>query len=325
MLKVLFVCEMWAECNPEHGPSNAHHNFIGSFMATSLGAVETFFFDEHVRCTGTRCDAALLQTVCVTCPDLVFVSPVRGSDLNPLPATLAAIRANSQAKVVTLHGDTHDDAGVAFAEEFAPAVDRIIVQDSYSRYPLRANDPGKYIAAWTPQDPRIFFRDNGPRPVDVSFLGSVARYPDRKRALGMLEAAGIDVDCGGGQSEMVLTIEDYATALRRAKLVINFAHPVFEAPTFQCKGRTVEATLSGALLLEQANPETEHWLTPGRHFVAFADERDLVDKTRHYLAHEDERAAIAEAGHLHAAAHLSADAYWRRLFEEVLPTVAAAW
>jgi hypothetical protein len=324
MPKVLFVCETWAECNPTHGPSNAHHNFIGSLAATGLAAIETFFFDEHAQNTGTRCDGALLERARAVRPDLVFVTPVRGSDLNPLPATLALIRAETRARVATLHGDTHDDAGVAFAEEFAPTVDRLIVQDNYSRYSLRARDPKQYFAAWTPQDPRIFFANSGPRTTDVSFQGSVARYPDRKRALGLLEAAGIAVDRGGGQVESKLSIEAYAAELRRARIVVNFAHPVFEAPTFQCKGRTVEATLSGALLFEQANPETDRWMTAGRHFIAFDDERDLVEKARHYLAHEDERAALAEAGCAHAQRHLSAEAYWRRLFAEVLPRVVLA-
>ncbi len=324
MPKVLFVCETWAECNPAHGPSNAHHNFIGSLAATGLGAIETFFFDEHVRRTGARCDAALMEKARTVRPDLIFFTPVRGSDVNPLPATFALLRAESRARVISLHGDTHDDAGVAFAEEYAPAVDRVVVQDSYSRYPLRAQDPAMYLAAWTPQDPRIFFPGKSPRTVDVSFQGSVARYPDRKRALGLLEAAGIAVDRGGGQAESTLSIEAYAAELRRARIVVNFARPVFEAPTFQCKGRTVEATLSGALLFEQANPETMRWLTPGKHFVAFEDERDLVEKVRYYLAHEDERAAIGAAGCAHAVSHLSADSYWRRLFAEVLPESAAA-
>lgn len=324
MPKVLFVCETWAECNPAHGPSNAHHNFIGSLAATGLGAIETFFFDEHVRQTGTRCDAALLEKARAVRPDLVFLTPVRGSDLNPLPATLALIRAETGARIVTLHGDTHDDRGVAFAEEFAPAVDRVIVQDNYSRYPQRARDPQQYFAAWTPQDPSLFYRGTSARPVGVSFLGSIVRYPDRKRALAMLEAAGIAVDRGGGQSEMALSIADYAATLRRAKIVLNFAHPVFEAPTFQCKGRTIEATLSGALLFEQANPETERWMTAGRHFIAFDDERDLVAKARHYLEHEDERAALADAGSTHAHRYLTAEAYWRRLFAEVLPEAALA-
>ena len=88
---------------------------------------------------------------------------------------------------------------------------------------------------------------------------------------------------------------------------------------FQCKGRVIEATLSGALLFEQENPETERWLKSGTHYVSFGDERDLLDKVKYYLAHEDERAALAQAGHRHAAQKLSADVYWRNVIAAATP------
>jgi hypothetical protein len=301
--KVLFVCEKWAECDPAHGPSNAHHNFIGSFVASGAGPHESFFFDEHVWRTKEPCDTALLARVRASQPDLIFVTPVRGSDLNPTRDTIARLRRETGARVVVLNGDTCDEAGVRWCENFAPVVDRIIVQDCYSLYPMSVRDPSKYLALWTPLDPALFYRGTGERSIDVSFLGSIARYPDRKRAIGVLAEAGIPVTQGGGQAEGALSVADYAAILRRSKIVLNFARAVFEAPQFQCKGRVVEAALSGALLIEQANPETEHWLTPGEHYAAFGDERDLVDVVRYYLAHEND--------------------YWRRVLDEIVAPVRA--
>ena len=318
-LNILFVAEKWAECDPTHGLSNAHHNFIGSFRATGLGTAHTFFFDEHVVQTGTRCDDALVELVGSLRPDLIFATPVRGTDINPSPLTLALLRAGNGPRVVMLNGDTYDDAGVRWTESFAPAVDRVVVQDCYSDYPVRVRDPSKYLDAWTPQDPTLYFAATDDRPIDVSFIGSVANYPDRKRALGALAAAGIDVTRGGGQAEGALSMEDYAAALRRSKIVLNFARPTFEHPVFQCKGRTIEATLCGALLFEQANPETARWLTPDVHYVAFENERDLVTKVSRFLLNGAQRLAIAQAGHLHAERTLSADAYWRRIVSAVLP------
>jgi hypothetical protein len=320
---ILFVTEKWAECDPTHGLSNAHHNFIGSFRATGLGTAHTFFFDEHVATTGARCDEALIDLAGALRPDLIFVTPVRGTDVNPAPLTLALLRAGTGPKVVMLNGDTYDDAGVRWTESFAPAVDTVVVQDCYSHYPARVADPAKYLAAWTPQDPALYFSSDDERPIDVSFIGSVANYPDRKRALGALAAAGIDVTRGGGQAEAALSMEDYAAILRHSKIVLNFARPVFEHPVFQCKGRTIEATLSGALLFEQANPETARWLTPNVHYVAFENERDLVTKVGRFLANGAERLTIAHAGRLHAEKNLSAHAYWRRILSAVLPETVA--
>lgn len=318
MPKILFVCERWAECDPTHGPSNAHHNFIGSFRASGLGECTTFFFDEHAWTTKQRCDSALLEACRTFQPDLVFITPVRGTDLNPTLETLSRLREEFGARIVMLNGDTADEAGVAWCERFAPVVDRVIVQDCYSLYPSRVRDPVRYIALWTPQDPTVFYRGTGARTLAVTFLGSVARYPDRKRALGLLMADGVDVTQGGGQAETALAIDDYAAILRRSKITINFAKPVFEAPMFQCKGRVIEATLSGALLFEQANAETARWLTAGVHFVAFENERDLLEKVRHYLAHDDERTAIAAAGTDHAERTLSARVYWQRVLDAAL-------
>jgi hypothetical protein len=169
----------------------------------------------------------------------------------------------------------------------------------------------------------LYFSSDDERPIDVSFIGSVANDPDRKRALGALAAAGIDVTRGGGQAEAALSMEDYAAILRHSKIVLNFARPVFEHPVFQCKGRTIEATLSGALLFEQANPETARWLTPNVHYVAFENERDLVTKVGRFLANGAERLTIAHAGRLHAEKNLSAHAYWRRILSAVLPETVA--
>jgi hypothetical protein len=121
-----------------------------------------------------------------------------------------------------------------------------------------------------------------------------------------------------------LSIEDYAATLRRSKIVLNFAKPVFEYPVFQCKGRTLEATLSGALLFEQANPETAHWFAPDVHYVPFDSERDLVSKVARLLLNGAQRLAIADAGRRHAEKNLSALAYWRRILAAVLPEMATS-
>ena len=315
--KALFVCEKWAECDPTHGLSNVHHNFIGSFVASGVGTCDNFFFDEHVWKSGERCDAALLDAAKRLRPDVVFVTPVRGSDLNPTTATLSRLRDETGARLVVINGDTYDDAGVRWCEVFASVADLVIVIDCYSAYPGRVRDPSRYLDAWTPQDPTVYHHSTEVQTIDVCFLGSVARYPDRKRALGMLEAAEINVVRRGGQAESLMSIENYAATLRRSKIILNFARPVFDISVHQCKGRVIEATLSGALLFEQANPETDRWLTRGRHYVAFDGERDLVDKTRYYLAHEQERAAIAAAGTEHAERHLSAQVFWHRALNAV--------
>jgi len=319
--KVLFVTEKWAECDPTHALSNAHHNFIGSLFTTGLAESAVFHFDEWVLLSHERCDQALIDTCREEKPDLLFLTMVRGTDVNPKAETLATIRDELGVKIASMYGDTFDRDAIDWIESYAYAVDANVVQDCYSVFEKLAPDTSKYIATWTPQDPRLYYNapPDTPRPYDVGFAGSIARYPERKLYLGLLAENGINVSQAGGQSEDYLSVEDYAGFLRASKIALNFSQPILNDPTFHCKGRTIEATLCGALLMEQRNPETERWFTPGKDYADYADERELVDKCRYYLEHEDERAEIAASGHEKASRLYSADAYWRMIFERLLP------
>ncbi|MBT4719394.1 MAG: glycosyltransferase family 1 protein, partial [Rhodospirillaceae bacterium] len=196
-----------------------------------------------------------------------------------------------------------------------------VIVDCYSNYAANGAYPDKFLPTWTPQDPDLYRPGDGARPIDVSFLGSARAYPGRKLALGMLAEAGIAVRQGGGQIEGGLAPEDYACIFRQSKITINFAAPALDGPGYQCKGRVIEATLSGALLMEEANPETEKWLTSGVHYAAFTGERDLVAKVRHYLADEEARTEIAAAGAAHARANYTAAAFWRLVLARALPAL----
>jgi hypothetical protein len=317
--KILFVTEKWAECDPSHELSVGRYNFIGSLEAAGLADFSIFHFDETVLRTGETCDQPLIEICKAERPDLIFLTMVKGTDVNPLPNTLAQIRNELGIKVASLYGDSFDQTAIDWIETYSHAVDANIVQDCYSFYQSRVEDTSKYLPTWTPQDPRIFFAATTPPFRDITFVGSVLRYPSRKLALGMLAEIGIDVAQGGGQNEDNLDIETYAASLRESKIALNFSQPVFDEPVRQCKGRTMEITLSGALLMEQRNFETERWLIPGEDYVDWEYESELIDKTRYFLDHNLERQKIAEAGCIKAHTLYSADAYWRLIFASLLP------
>ncbi|MFP6734640.1 MAG: glycosyltransferase [Rhodospirillales bacterium] len=317
--RILCVTEKWAECDPSHGLSNVHHNFIGSLKSCGLGYVDTFFFDEVAHQTKQRCDAHLLEYCRARPAQMIFLTMVRGTDLNPAPETLARIGDDLGIPIVSAYFDTTDAYAIEWIDTYAPFVDVNVIVDCYSNYAANGAWPDKFLPTWTPQDPDLYQEGKGARPIDVSFLGSVRVYPGRKLALGMLADAGIEVRQGGGQIEGGLPPQDYAGIFRQSRITINFSGPALDGPGNQCKGRVIEATLSGALLMEESNRETEMWFTPGVHYAAFTDERDLVEQVRHYLAHEEARAKIAAAGAAHARANYSAEAFWRRVLARALP------
>lgn len=314
--KLLLVSENWVDCNPGSGLSAFHHNFLGSLHAADIAEFEAFFIDEALIRSANGYDEQFVSVCDNIRPDLIFLKMVRGvEEVNPSVPLLQLVRDQFGIPILSVYGDSYDDDAMRWIERYNPVVDLNIVQDCYSAYRRYFTDHDKFLDVWTPQDPQFFFAGNEVREIPVSFVGSIARYPDRKLALGALQMAGIAVQQGGGEAENPLTVEDYAGTLRRTKIALNFSRPVFDQPTPQCKGRTMEATLCGALLMEQANEETTRWLDPGVDYVEFSDERDLIEKTRFFLTHETERQEIADAGCAKARARYSASAYWRLVLQ----------
>ena len=74
---------------------------------------------------------------------------------------------------------------VKFADQFEDAVDFNIAIDCYTVYPHVSTRPDAYLPLWTPQDPRVFYCDDTPRDIGLSFIGSTAQYADREGALAV--------------------------------------------------------------------------------------------------------------------------------------------
>ena len=313
-LKVLIVGERWCDAKPGGSLSNLNHNIVGSLETTGLAEISTLFLDE-VAAGGGAVDAALLASVAESPPDLLYLTPLPGHPINPRPDTLDVIRMKYGVPVAAMYWDSALPGQVKFADGFGDSVDFNIAIDCYTVYPQVSAHPERYLPLWTPQDPRVFYRNHTARDIDVSFIGSAARYPDREGALAQLAQAGIAVTKSGGQREDRLSIEDYAAMLRRSKITLNFSK-VFapEVPSHQFKGRVLEAMLCGALLLEPNNLQTRRWFTPGVEYDTFGTFEELVGKVRHYLDGEDARRTMTARAEAKAKADLSAEAFWTAVF-----------
>jgi len=314
---ILFVTGKWADFDPRKGPSDAHHNLFASLEATGLAKQTHFFIDDYLLQNPPPYDPALIAQCERERPDVLFISLTRGVDHHASPETLAHIREHLGIKVVGLFPDTFDTRSAKHIERYSSVLDLALLQDSYTNVLKAIKDTSKCLPVWTPQDAATFYPSASAPVIDVSFLGSLARYPGRKLALGLLKEAGVSVRVGGGHGESAVPLDEYAAIMRASKIVVNFARPVFDEDGFQCKGRVFEALYSGALLLEQSNPETRRWLTPGVHYVEFETERDLLHLTQHYLTDEPARRRIAEEGHRKAVTAYSATSYWQLVLDRL--------
>src|SRR5262249_8833567 len=118
----------------------------------------------------------------------------------------------------------------------------------------------------------------------------------------------------GGEREQNLSVREYAAVHQRSRIVLNFAKTGWEGG-IQVKGRVFEATLCGALLLEEANVQIKKWFEPGKDYVPFLALDDLVEKVHYYPGHEDERARIARNGWKKATRLYNARRFWGRVLE----------
>ena len=100
-----------------------------------------------------------------------------------------------------------------------------------------------------------------------------------------LSNSDLDIYISTNQKANFLTHIEYANILNRSKISINFSKSVhFD----QLKGRIWEILLSGSLLLETKNTQTDTLLVDGKEYVSFTNEENMINKIRYYLMNDVE-------------------------------------
>ena len=169
-------------------------------------------------------------------------------------------------------------------------------------YQSMISQPEKILSS-----PGISFHPNLLVPVEqdipVSFIGtaSAAYSLVRRQSLDFLQSRGIEVlHLGGYADGRLLSDEEYCTNTARSRIVLNWSESPVYGNSFKysfLKGRSIEAFMTGALLLESHNNDTARWFTPGVHYDTFSTLDELESKLRMYLEDEPLRQSVAAAGH----------------------------
>lgn len=307
---ILMLAEKWDAHNPDIGPSQMNWIFFGSLDASGLITYDRLNHDEF------RNQNCFDKEVLIKClqkrPDFIFITSWLLSPLNI--ETLKLIRGKLGIPVVVVWGDLENH--LEEAEALVPFIDYGLTLSKVTMILKQLKEPMKYLRLWTALDPKIYYRGNLNREIDVSFLGTMKDHPDRRAGISALRRNGINVYQSGGQRENRLSIDKYADVYRRSKIALNFCyHPNGIA---QVKGRVFEVTSCGAMLLEAENNETAQFFDPMVDYVPFSDEKDLVDKIRYYLAHDDEREEITANGHKKVNEKYNPEIFWQTVIEKVL-------
>jgi len=318
---ILFAIEKWCDYNPAMGNSPNDSYLIGSLEASGLATYERLNFDEYYYFHKKEADNFLLDICLNSRPDFVMLSWYGdNTPYNPKLKTIDEIHNKFNIPIVAIWYDSVAPQSQVFPETLLPVVDLNIVVDSTTAYLQKTRQPEKCLPLWVPHDPRIFNNPNLERDIELSFVGSVNsnRFPLRQAAIDTLRKNGIEVYQTGGQREKRVTIEEYANIYKRSKIALNFSKNSLFID--QTKARIFEATLCGALLLENENSETKKYFEPMVDYVAFKDFDDLVDKVNYYLRHDDDRTRIAAHGYQKVTEKYNNINFWKSIFSKIFST-----
>jgi hypothetical protein len=125
-----------------------------------------------------------------------------------------------------------------------------------------------------------------PRNFDVAFLGN-ASYPHRRKYLEMIDQ-NFKLLRSNAQPG-----EPYSRLLNQADILFNCAMEQ------DVNMRFFEAISCGRLLISDFLKEQDQFAEAGKHYVAFDNKDDLIEKIKYYLDHPEERELIAKAGMEH--------------------------
>lgn len=331
MKKVLFSVEKFSDIDhPEYGGPSHDYTIMGSLASSNMGTVVEFRYDQFTKeKPDADIDAALVRRCEEARPDMVMATHViQYGEKNIKPATYGHIKDELKIPVAMYWGESAPDV-VKHADIFASHISVNVFSDTRDEWKKHTMFPEKCVHLFEPKDTALFKCDGSEkRDIPLSFIGQTFGRMDRALNLGFLWGKGVGYVRAGGQRENNLHISDYANFLRRSVVTIGFSSAI----TFQhLTGRTIEACLCGALLLESENGETPNLLDPYADYVPFkehfhyvnhgqiaAQDGDLAEKALHYAYQKPEEARrIAESGRRKVLERCDGREFWGKLFETV--------
>lgn len=310
---ILFITEKWCDANPNLGLTNNYHNLFSTFKkAMPESKFNIIHLDEVAVTYKTHIDSLIPKVYEKTKPDIVIFSLLGNSNLNPTFKSYNYFK-EKKVKMIFMWADVSTMWGKKEIEEDLKEYADLHVCWGSEYDDLKTDT--KILWLFAPQDENLYFPNNNIfKEHDVSFVGSM-RYIERQSSIKYLLENGINVNVNGGQREVGLTPEAYASIIRNSKINLNFA----EGPNgiFQCKGRVWEILASKSLLIEKINNATAKHLTPGVHYVPYENLEDLKNKIKYYLKNISERELIAKSGYEFYKEKYTYKHFWNEVMKNI--------
>lgn len=159
-----------------------------------------------------------------------------------------------------------------------------------------------------PKDPRQ------ERPIDVIFMGNVD-CENRKETIYYLLNNGIAVFTVGNQDWNQLNYERLCHFMGQSKISLNFPRNRFTDKT-SFKGRILETAMSGGMMIEEENDNTNLFFKPGEEVVWYSTKEELLKTIKHYLKNTEERIRIAENMQKTCLEKYTIANWWKKVIEK---------
>jgi len=152
--------------------------------------------------------------------------------------------------------------------------------------------------------------DISQRTTDFFFCGSMSSYRShRKKLMEVFRHQNIkhEIFTSG---EINLSYADYINKIRSSKIGLSLPESV---DCDQLKARVLEVTLSGTLLIDRKNSQTDKLFEDGSEYLSFTDSTELQELIEKILANPSQYSHIAKQGHIRAKSLCDPDSFWDQI------------
>jgi len=304
--------------DPDMGDSPEKFFLDNCLSATQLATYNAFYWEDFSLFP--HGDWKLLDKCRAVRLDAIILSSYNPQDYKqPSVETIRILRKNWGIPIIAIWWDTCWNGFWESIQSVLPYIDIHVVPDNPLLDFIDKNkgEPyyNRFLPLWVPLDPLIYFNKGCTRDINVSFFGQVGGYRSyRMKYIQHLMENNVSIYCSLFSRKQQPSHSKYVEILKKSKIVLNFSYSV---DSHQLKGRVFEAMLCGAMLLENENPQTRCYFTPGEDYVSFDSEDDLVDKIKYFLEHEDERLEIAARGELKVRKYYNHIKFWRKVISKL--------
>ena len=304
-MKVLFIGSKYYDQTVESGLNNTEHYIIGSAKQAGV-ELDAFHFDEYLLTNGKPGDDAVVDMAERGDFDFILLDIYLASSVNPTCQTLKDLNI----PIVCIWWDTVWPQHCEMADKIQDFVSLNVSVDSGMCF-VQSQKPEKYIYLWTPQDPSLYHPRK--KDIEIAFYGRVGKL-GREEVVDRLRKLDGFITLGG-KNENFVSKENYTDQFGRTKIIVNFSKS-YSGHT-QMVGHTMEAALSGCLLLEQKGRETPGFFVKGQDYIEWSDINDLMEKAKYYIKHQSEAKEIADRLLKKANKYYNCKVWWETVHRNI--------